>query len=102
MEMELTSQKHSVCVELPRGKRGITEDDNVDGDAGEWEPSVCINFLAKFLNFVKEKVLTEPDQIHCFERSASAGKYFLHYHANETSILPKWYTQLLFAPEEEQ
>ncbi|XP_045121242.1 decapping and exoribonuclease protein-like [Portunus trituberculatus] len=69
---------------------------------GEWEPSVCINFLAKFLNFVKEKVLTEPDQIHCFERSASAGKYFLHYHANETSILPKWYTQLLFAPEEEQ
>uniref|UniRef100_A0A0N7ZC26 Decapping nuclease n=1 Tax=Scylla olivacea TaxID=85551 RepID=A0A0N7ZC26_SCYOL len=69
---------------------------------GAWEPSVCINFLNKFLNFVKEKVLSEPDRVHCFERSTSAGHYFFHYHdTSGTTILPKWYTQLLFAPEEE-
>ncbi|XP_045121241.1 decapping and exoribonuclease protein-like [Portunus trituberculatus] len=69
---------------------------------GEWEPSVCINFLVKFLNFVKEKVLAEPDRVHCFYRPPSAGHCFLHLYGQKgTEILPDWYTQHLFVSEEE-
>lgn len=68
---------------------------------GEWEPSVCINFLVKFLNFVKEKVVSEPHTIHRFERTVSSKNYIRHSYDNSvTHILPKWYRQQLFVSEE--
>ena len=70
---------------------------------GEWEPSVCINFLAKFLNFVKEKVVSEPHKVHRFERSLPEHHYILHsYETSGTDILPKWYKQQLLVPKEEE
>ena len=68
---------------------------------GEWEPSVCINFLVKFLNFAKEKVVSEPHTVHRFERTVSSKNYIRHSHDNSvTHILPKWYRQQLLVSQE--
>ncbi|XP_050711817.1 decapping nuclease DXO homolog isoform X3 [Eriocheir sinensis] len=67
---------------------------------GKWEPSVCINVLDKFLNFVKRRVVAEPDVVHHFEKSAMA----IHHYRdpNLEDILPNWYKQKLFSTQDEE
>ncbi|KAG0699147.1 Decapping and exoribonuclease protein [Chionoecetes opilio] len=68
----------------------------------KWKPSVCINFLERFLSFVMEKVTSEPNQVHRFERSASDSNYITHlYDTNVTDILPMWYKTRLFTSEKD-
>ncbi|KAG0713986.1 Decapping and exoribonuclease protein [Chionoecetes opilio] len=69
---------------------------------GKWKPSVCINFLERFLSFVMEKVTSEPNQVHRFDRSASDSDYITHFHdTSVTDILPMWYKKRLFTSEED-
>lgn len=75
----------------------LQTDDMPDLAQGMWEPSVCINFLDEFLNFVKEKVVAEPDVVHRFEKSAELRKILHSSSPNLEDFLPDWYKEQLFA-----
>ncbi|XP_050711820.1 uncharacterized protein LOC126995945 isoform X1 [Eriocheir sinensis] len=82
----------------------MLQTDDMPGLAeGKWQPSVCINVLDKFLNFVKRRVVAEPDVVHCFEKSAPPRRDIRHYcDPNLEDILPNWYKQKLFNAQDEE
>ncbi|XP_068214766.1 uncharacterized protein [Palaemon carinicauda] len=69
---------------------------------GEWDPNVCLNFLVKFLNFVKERVHREPGTTFKFDREARGHIYCSKLSGiDHINMLPSWYTDGLFAEDSE-
>lgn len=67
---------------------------------GKWDPNVCINFLAKFLEFVKDRVKTDPGATFSFEHeSKSRNIYCKKMGSDDIYVLPSWYKEELFAEE---
>ena len=64
---------------------------------------MCINILVKFLDFVKRRVLAEPEVVHCFERSAEAMNKIYHSCVSDSKdTLPEWYKERLFGTQDEE
>lgn len=69
---------------------------------GEWEPDVCINFLVKFLAFVKKKCLEEPECVYRFYREEKGNIYCTKMKDSpDTEVLPSWYIDEMFSEDTE-
>lgn len=64
-----------------------------------WKPAVMLNFLNKFLDFVKIHVqVDDPEAVYKFERQPNGGDIFCTYlgHDPKWAFLPKWYCEKVF------
>ncbi|XP_045583872.2 decapping and exoribonuclease protein isoform X1 [Procambarus clarkii] len=78
----------------------LKTDDLPEISEGEWEPDVCVNFLVKFLAFVKSKVAEEPQAMYKFEREEKGNIYCTKLKdSSMVRILPSWYTEEIFSKD---
>nr|XP_027228248.1 decapping and exoribonuclease protein-like isoform X3 [Penaeus vannamei] len=65
----------------------------------EWDPNVYINFLVRFLKFMKQKVMEDTAAVYKFERRPMGHIYCSKLKKSDSVFLPLWYTQKLFTKE---
>lgn len=74
-------------------------EDMPDTAKDHWQANVMVNFLNKFLTFVKHQVLIDdPQTVYKFVREANGGDITCKYLGKDAnwSFLPKWYCEKMF------